>query len=206
MLEFEQRWVPPRGTAQRVPSGVHRWCPRGDTVHTHTPVGRCSSDPVATRPHPGHVRAIGQTGRESWTLSRVDMSEVPTTRPRRSSDDVAVPWSPAHDPLAAPGPRGTAAETSGPGPSRSVGRLGRSRREAPLLGTFRVSSAGLCGMLPRAPCPASQRRKLWLDQPGARRALAVPPRGSSDASATTTSSRFSPELSGRSRRRLSAAA
>jgi len=55
--------------------------------------------------------------------------------------------------------------------------------------------------------PAFQRRSLWLDQASARRALAVPPRGSSDASATAaTSSRCSPGPSVRSRRLPGAAA
>src|SRR5260370_545815 len=72
----------------------------------------------------------------------------------------------------------------------------------PLLGTFLAPAAGLCGMLPWHRAPAFQRRSLWLDQASARRALAVPPRGSSDASTTAaTSSRCSPGLSGRSRPR-----
>ena len=39
-------------------------------------------------------------------------------------------------------------------------------------------------MLARPPCPVFHRRSFWLDQASAKRALAVPSRGSSDASAT----------------------
>jgi hypothetical protein len=64
-----------------------------------------------------------------------------------------------------------------------------------------------------APCcrghrvPAFQRRSLWLDQASASRALAVAPRGSSDASTTARMSyRCSPEPSARSRQLPGAAA
>jgi hypothetical protein len=54
--------------------------------------------------------------------------------------------------------------------------------------------------------PAFRRRSLWLDQASARLVLAVPPRGSSEASATAASSRCSPGLPVRSRRLLGVAA
>ena len=47
------------------------------------------------------------------------MNEVPTTTTRRSPDDGAVSWSAAH-PLAAPGPHGRPAETSGLDPRNLI--------------------------------------------------------------------------------------
>jgi hypothetical protein len=40
VVESEHRWVLPRETVQRDARSVYiNWCPRYDTVHTHTAVG-----------------------------------------------------------------------------------------------------------------------------------------------------------------------
>jgi hypothetical protein len=37
VLSFEHRRVLSRGTRSRTRSVCIKWCPRGDTLHTHTP-------------------------------------------------------------------------------------------------------------------------------------------------------------------------
>ena len=145
-----------------------------------------------------------QCGRELCALARVNMSG--TQEPSRpSDDDFPVPWSPAHPP---------AAQGSGKGLPRPAASIAGdpqdgSAFEAPGLRSGRSSprrrDCAACCRGHRA--PAFQRRSLWLDQASARRALAVPPRGSSGASPTAaTSSRCSPGPSVRWRRRPGAAA
>lgn len=114
------------------------------------------------------------------------------------------PWSRAH--LAG---RSGSGRRSAEAAASIVGDPQASALEAQALvpGTFLASAAGLCGMLPWPRAPAFQRRNLWLHQASARRALAVPPCGSSVASATAAMpSRCSPEPPVRSRRLPSAAA
>jgi hypothetical protein len=158
--------------------------------HVHPGTGRHAAD------GPGIMRS--RTRWHERSIDHENRTGRPTTTP-------ALPWSPAHPP-AAPGSPGRPAD----GPAAWVFEIrARSALGAPgpLLGTFLAPSAGLCGTLPRPPCPAFQRRSSWLDQAGARRALAVPPRGTSDASTSAaTSSRRSPEPSVRSRQPPSAAA
>jgi hypothetical protein len=144
--------------------------------------------------------------REFCALARVKMSEVPENRTGRPTTTFSVPWSLAH-PLAAPGPCERPAETRCVDPPRSASRLGVRRTRlsgrgvrSPVRGSVRHAAAA-------TGASATQRRSLWLDQASARRALAVPPRGISDASATTaTSCRCSPETPVRSRRLPSAVA
>src|SRR4051794_276723 len=132
----------------------------------------------------------------------VGITEGPLTGPMSPHDDVRAPWS------ATPGTGVSVCGQPGFAVSTPADAQGGWAFGAPglRLGTFLVPSAGLCGMLLRPPCPAFQRRSSWLDQASARRALAAPPRGTSDASATpTTSSRCSPAPSARSRPPPSAA-
>jgi hypothetical protein len=147
-----------------------------------------------------------QCGRELCVLARVYISG--TQEPSRSSDDdfprAVVTSPPTHRRL-----RVRVRRLSRPTASILGDPRAGSAFEAPgpVLGTFlaRPRDCAACCRGHRA--PAFQRRSLWLDQASARRALAVPPRGSSDASTTAaTSSRCSPELSVRSRRLLGAAA
>ena len=161
-----------------------------------------------TRPALDPVRGIEdvhpQCGRELCGRARVKMRG--TQEPNRSSDgDLPVPWSPAHPP-AVPGPRKTLAEIRCVDPRGSASRLGiRNTRPGARDVPRPVRDGTACCRGHRA--SATQRRSLWLDQASARRALAVPPRGISDASATTaTSFRCSPETPVRSRRPPSAAA
>jgi hypothetical protein len=175
------------------------------------PVGRTPSldRPRSPSPTRGYdrLRSSRGTGRESCALARVDTSETLTTgidagRPMTASAAVVASpyrWPPApRDRLAKAGGvdrRGSAGRSSsaGPGPpARDVPRPGP--------GTVRHAAAATV-------CPAFQRRSTWLDQASARRALAVPPRGTIDGCPIgATSSQCSPELSVKSRRPSSAAA
>src|SRR6266496_4715130 len=88
---------------------------------------------------------------------------------------------------------------------------GRRRRGVAALsspGDHPSSDRGyVCGILARPTVPSVRRRSLWIDQAGVRMALAVPFRGSSDASATPrTSSRCSPAPHARCKRLSSVAA
>ena len=123
---------------------------------------------------------------------------------RRPTTALPVPWSPAR-PSGGLGscegvPRTTASILGDP--------RGGSAFEAPgLLGTFlaRPRDCAACCRSYRA--AAFRRRSLWLDRASVRRALAVPPRGSSHPPATAaTSSRCSLGASVRSRRLSGAAA
>ena len=167
------------------------------------PCGQRSGQPPLTSAltDPGHPRSSGQRPgitrprtRYHHRGTRASNGDLPQCRghqPTRRRLRVRVrclPW-PAASVLGDP-QVGSASEATGP-----------------LPGTFLAPSVGLCGMLPWPPCPAFHRRSFWLDQASARRALAVPSRGSSDASATApTSSRCSPEPPVRSRRPPCAAA
>jgi len=148
-------------------------------------------------------------GRELCARARVTINEAPENRTGRRRRLSPASWLTAH-PSAAPGPREKLAVASCVDPRRSARRLGLGSRQPAARGRspHRLHNcAGLSGMLSRPPCPAFHRRSLWLNQASAKRALAVPPRGSRDASATVaTSSRFSPEPSVRSRRPLGTAA
>jgi hypothetical protein len=146
-----------------------------------------------------------QCGRELCALARVNMSGTENWA-GRSTTTFPVPWSPAHPPAA-----------QGSCKRRAEARLRRSseirksarRRQRQALCPGRSSPrARDCAACCRGHrVPAFQRRSLWLDQASARLALAVPPRGSSDASTTAAmSSRCSPEPSVRSRRLPGAAA
>ena len=136
---------------------------------------------------PGSGSMTGSSSdRESSAPARVDMMAVSITGPRR----------PAR--LTSEARRGA---------RRLAGRVRLAVRgyQVP-LSERSVPSAGPWGMLPRRPCSVFQRRNLWPDQASAGRALAVPPRGTSDAAATaTTSSRCSPAPSVRWRQPPSAA-
>src|SRR4051812_50079948 len=94
------------------------------------------------------------------------MSEVPSTGPRRSSDDVAVPWSPAH-PLPAPGPVGGLPRPAAPilrdrqagspfeAPGPLLGRsafVGGAGRHVAAAAPPRLSEGGFLG--PPRPRPA----------------------------------------------------
>ena len=133
------------------------------------------------------VQVLAQhRGRELCALARVNISS--TREPSRSqATTFPVPWSPAHPP-AVLGPRETPVGARCVDPWRSASRLGvRSTRP----GARDVPSPRPrdCAAYCRGHrAPAFQRRSLWLDQASARRALAVPPRGISGASATTTTS------------------
>ena len=85
--------------------------------------------------------------------------------------------------------------------------MGSAFKARPAARDVLARAVGRCCMLPWPPCPGIPEEKSVADQASARRALAVPPRGSSDAFTTAAmSSRCSPEPSVRSRRLPGAAA
>ena len=146
-----------------------------------------------------------QCGRELCALARVNMSgsREPSGRPTTASP---APWSPAHPPAAEGSckwPAGACLRRS----SEIRKSARRSKHQARCPGRFSPRPRDCAACCRGQRVPAFQRRSLWLDQASARRALAVPPRGSSDASTTAAmSSRCSPEPSVRSRRLPGAAA
>ena len=159
--------------------------------------------PVAA--HPGN--RAGRTRparrgppRELCALARVNMVKAPENRTGRPTVAFTGRWSPAQPP-AAPSPRETPAEARCVDHWGSASRLGDWSTRSCARDVPRPVSRD-CAARCRGHCaPAFQRRSLWLDQASARRALAVPPRRSSDASASaTTLSRCSPEPPVRSRR------
>jgi hypothetical protein len=151
------------------------------------------------------VQGYLQCGRELCALACVDMSG--SRQPSRSSDDdFPAPWhQPTH--RAAEGsckwPAGACLRRS----SEIRKSARRSQRQARRPGRWSPGPRDGAARCRGLRVPAFQRRGLWLDQASVRRALAVLPRGRSDASTTATmSSRCSPGPSVRSRRLPGAAA
>jgi hypothetical protein len=185
-----------------------RWA--GEALHLRGPKGTMVSVPGRSHgpwPSPGErAGAANRAGAGNHVPSQALTRAEPRPRDRRRSSDDDVCLRGRRPTSVAPAP--------GTGPPRPAGvdRRGSAGRSSfagpgPSLGTFLVPSAGPCGMLPRRPCPAFQRRSSWLDQASVRRALAEPPAGRMDASATAaTYSLCSPEPSVRSRLPPSAAA
>ena len=157
-------------------------------------------------PSPARPSPVGRvTGRELCALARVNMSEAPGNPNRSSHDGFPVP---CHQPTRwRLRVRVRPAEVAVRRSSEIRASARRSKRQALCSGRSspRPRDRAACCRGRRA--PAIQRRSLWLDQASARRALAVPPRGSNNVSATAaTSSRCSPEPPVRSRRLPGAAA